>query len=48
MANPQMRNMKNVFRGMCVIMVPLTYAFPTVSFTLDRIPIQHLLVQSNN
>ena len=27
-----MKNMKNVFRGMCFVMVPLTYTFPTVSF----------------
>jgi len=32
MANPQMKNMKNVFRGMCVIMVPLTYNFPCAIF----------------
>jgi len=30
-ANEQMSTMKNVFRGMCFIMVPLTYHFPTVS-----------------
>ena len=27
----QMSTMKNVFRGMCVLMVPMTYHFPTVS-----------------
>lgn len=29
----QMSTMKNVFRGMCLIMVPLTYHFPTAIFT---------------
>jgi len=32
MANPQMQTMKNVFRGMCFVMIPLTYTFPTAIF----------------
>eukprot|EP00111_Clytia_hemisphaerica_P005721 TCONS_00016579-protein len=32
-ANDQAKTMKNVFRGMCVVMVPLTYHFPTAIFT---------------
>lgn len=32
MANPQMKMMKNVFRGMCFVMIPLTYKFPTGIF----------------
>ena len=35
--NEQMSKMKNVFRGMCIIMVPLTYHFPTVSFVFKII-----------
>jgi len=30
--NEQAKTMKNVFRGLCVVMVPLTYKFPTAVF----------------
>ena len=32
-ATEQMSTMKNVLRGMCFIMIPMTYHFPTVSAT---------------